>query len=200
MSMSDMTAALDLLHANGWTTDDLDALPEDGHRRELIDGVLHVSPSPTSGHQKIVMFLGVQLAMTCPPEYEVTHGVEVRINSRNSLTPDLLVVTAVADARNPSHFAAHEVVLAVEIVSPSSMSMDRVLKPALYAAAGIPFYWRIETKGAAVVHTHRLDPTEKIYVPTGEHATTIEVTEPWPISVRVADIVGHGSGPGSIGG
>jgi Uma2 family endonuclease len=34
----------------------------------------------------------------------------------------------------------HEVVLTVEIVSPTSVSMDRITKPALYAQAGIPFY------------------------------------------------------------
>jgi hypothetical protein len=40
-----MTAALsDLPPSDGWTTDDLAALPEDGVRRELLDGVLHASP------------------------------------------------------------------------------------------------------------------------------------------------------------
>ena len=42
-----MTAALSVRHRDRWTTDDLDALPEDGVRRELIDGALFVSPSPT---------------------------------------------------------------------------------------------------------------------------------------------------------
>jgi hypothetical protein len=37
-----MTAALEFTPADGWTTDGLDAMPEDGLRRELIDGVLHV--------------------------------------------------------------------------------------------------------------------------------------------------------------
>ncbi|MEV4629133.1 hypothetical protein AB0J90_23015 [Micromonospora sp. NPDC049523] len=38
---------------DGWTTDDLDALPDDGHRRELLDGVLIMSSSPTAAHQTI---------------------------------------------------------------------------------------------------------------------------------------------------
>ncbi|MEV4828255.1 hypothetical protein ACQP2H_27585 [Micromonospora sp. CA-248260] len=43
-----MTAALQSDHPpeGGWTTDDLDALPEDGRRRELLDGVLIVPPPP----------------------------------------------------------------------------------------------------------------------------------------------------------
>ena len=42
-----MSAALsEVPPYDGWTTDDLATLPEDGVRRELLDGVLHVSPSP----------------------------------------------------------------------------------------------------------------------------------------------------------
>jgi hypothetical protein len=41
--------------AGGWTTDDLDALPEDGQRRELLDGALIMSPSPTGFHQIIAV-------------------------------------------------------------------------------------------------------------------------------------------------
>jgi hypothetical protein len=41
-------------------TDDLDAVPEDGRRRELIDGVLTVS-RPTHVHQVITGRLGVAL-------------------------------------------------------------------------------------------------------------------------------------------
>lgn len=41
--------------------------------------------------------------------------------------------------------ASRVVAVAVEVVSPSSRAMDRVLKPAKYAAAGIPGYWRVES-------------------------------------------------------
>lgn len=41
-------------------------------------------------------------------------------------------------------FAPSEVVLAVEIESPGSHVEDGVVKPALYAAHGIPSFWRIE--------------------------------------------------------
>jgi Uma2 family endonuclease len=75
-----MTAALDdYPPPGGYTTDDLDALPEDGHRRELLDGVLLMSPSPTRLHQSIVGRLMVALEESCPPEYDVTQGVEIRI-------------------------------------------------------------------------------------------------------------------------
>ncbi|RDI51830.1 putative restriction endonuclease [Nocardia mexicana] len=38
-----------------------------------------------------------------------------------------------------------QVVLAIEIVAPSTELQDRLVKPAVYADAGIPNYWRVET-------------------------------------------------------
>lgn len=99
-----MTAALDYdLPAPGdWTTDDLDALPEDGRRRELIDGVLIVSPSPTTFHQNMAPRLLLASEASCPHELYVTQAVEIRVSNRRSYIPDVLVVSAEAAARNPS--------------------------------------------------------------------------------------------------
>jgi Uma2 family endonuclease len=71
---------------------------------------------------------------------------------------------------------SHEVLLAVEIVSPTSVGMDRITKPAIYAGAGIPCYWRVETDKGIEVHTYRLDPTNEIYVETGRFTDVIR----WP--------------------
>jgi Uma2 family endonuclease len=187
-----VTSAQDWDHmpTDGWTTDDLDELPEDGIRRELIDGVLHVSPSPTHFHQSIAGRLMVALGRRCPPEYEVAQGVEVRINRRRSLIPDVLAVAAEAAARNPAKFAPHEVALALEIVSPTSETTDRFTKPALYASAEIPFYWVIDVLPRQVnVVTHRLDPVECRYVPTGQFTERISVREPWEIDIPIEDIL-----------
>jgi Uma2 family endonuclease len=75
------------------------------------------------------------------------------------------------------------VVLAVEIVSPTSQSMDRITKPALYAAAGIPFYWRIETDGVLSIHAHQLDLDSKLYRPVGMFEDEIAVDNPWRIRI-----------------
>ncbi len=182
-----MSAVLDhdLPGSGDWTTDDLDALPEDGVRREIIDGVLIVSPSPTTFHQTMAFRLCAALDAVCPPEFYVTQGVEIGIGRRRSLTPDVLVSTAQGAARNPHRFQPHEVALAVEIVSPSSVTMDRVTKPALYAQAEIPFYWRIETEDGIVVHTHVLDPVAQVYRPTGTFDHVVEVDQPWEIRLPI---------------
>lgn len=170
----------------GWTTDDLDALPEDGRRRELLDGVLLVSPSPTSPHQIISGRLMVALEEHCPDGYVVTQGVEIRVSRVRSFIPDVLVVDATTADRGPSCFAPHEVALAVEVVSPSSQAMDRITKPALYAKAGIPAYWRVETEDTGlVVHTYRLVPPDEVYSPTGRWTEVVDVDRPFPVKLPV---------------
>jgi Uma2 family endonuclease len=174
--------------ADGWTSDDLDALPEDRVRRELLDGVLLVSPFPSSVHQVIAMRLGVALEQTCPDYFFVTQANDLRISTRRLFVPDVLVTTFEAAQRRSGSFAAEEVVLAVEIVSPSSQSMDRVMKPALYAKAGIPFYWMIEIDGGLTVHTYKLDFEDEVYQPSGTFTDAIKIDEPWRTEIPIAGL------------
>ena len=63
-----MTIAMsDVPPAEGWTVVDLEDVPEDGVRRELLDGVLLTSPSPTDIHQIVAMRLMVALEDSVPP-------------------------------------------------------------------------------------------------------------------------------------
>ncbi|HLI37971.1 MAG TPA: Uma2 family endonuclease [Streptosporangiaceae bacterium] len=185
-----MTAELIELEAppDGWTTDDLDALPESHQRHELIDGALVVSPSPTNMHQTIAARLVVALEESCPPEYDVTQAVEIRISKRRSFIPDVLVTTAEAAARQPSKFAPHEVVIAVEVVSPTSVTIDQVTKSALYAQAGIPYYWLVDTLRGIAVHAYRLDARQGIYRPAGHFTERLKLSEPWDIDIPLSRI------------
>ena len=45
-----------------FTVDDLDALPEDGNRHELLDGILLVTPAPGPPHQTVAMRLAARLS------------------------------------------------------------------------------------------------------------------------------------------
>lgn len=185
-----MTAALSETFppAGEWTTEDLDAMPDDGRRRELLDGVLIMSPSPTAPHQTLAGQLMAALYETCPDGYDVTQAVEIRFGPRRSFIPDVLVTTATAAKRRTHWYHPHEVVLAVEIVSPTSQAMDRITKPAIYAQAGIPCFWRIELTETVVVHTHQLDPAAEVYAGTGEWTGTLRVTEPWSIELPLSRI------------
>ncbi|MFG1997511.1 Uma2 family endonuclease [Actinoplanes sp. NPDC048988] len=173
----------DLPPEDGWTTDDLNAFPDDGVRRELLDGVLLVPPSRTDIHQIVAMRLMVALEGSCPIAYQVTQGMEVRIGRRCCFSPDVLVATDEAACRRPAFYEPQEIVLAAEIVSPASQSMDHITKKALYAASGIPHYWVIETDNGLVVHTHELDSRVRIYRPAITFDVEVDVPEPWPIRV-----------------
>lgn len=182
-----MTAATsDCPSAEIVTTDDLEKFPEDNVRRELLDGVLLVSPSPSSTHQIIAGRLMVALEEDCPSDKAVTQNVDVYFSKLRSFVPDVLVITAAAARRTERPFMSHEVVLAVEIVSPTSVGMDRVAKPAFYAGAGIPYFWRIETEGGIVVHTYTLDPVHETYLQTGMFSDVIKTSDPWPITLPIS--------------
>ncbi|GAB3798121.1 Uma2 family endonuclease [Micromonospora zhanjiangensis] len=167
----------------GWTTDDLEDLPDDGHRRELLDGVLLLPLPRNTWHQTFIARLMVALGESCPPGLDATQGVEVRISRHRSFTPDGLVTTAEANHRNPSFYSPNEVRLVVEVVSAGSESIDRILKPALYAEAGIPYFWRIEINDGVVVHVGKLDPVRGTYVEQARLTNGIRLSEPWEIDI-----------------
>lgn len=54
-----------------FTRQDLESIPDDGRRYELIDGTLVVTPAPSPRHQRAVAQLHLRLAHACPPELEV---------------------------------------------------------------------------------------------------------------------------------
>lgn len=134
-----------------WTEEDYLRLPEDRWRVELIDGSLLVSPSPAGLHQRLETRLWHAIDAAAPNNFEVLTTINVRVASGRILIPDLAVVT------NPGSeqlvWDAPDVAMIIEIESPSSVAMDRAIKPPLYAAAGIPRYLRIELaeQGAAAV-------------------------------------------------
>jgi hypothetical protein len=101
----------------------------------------------------------------------------------------VLVTTSAAAAREPSKYEPHEVVHAVEIVSPNTRSIDRVLKPTLYAQAGIPFYWRIEWEDEGlVVYTYKIDPVHEVYSETGRWTKFVDTGEPFPVNLPISRI------------
>jgi Uma2 family endonuclease len=66
-----MAAVTTLPWGRPLTRRDLRELPDDGHRYELVDGMLLVSPSPPRRHQRAVTRLGLLLGNACPPNLEL---------------------------------------------------------------------------------------------------------------------------------
>jgi Uma2 family endonuclease len=171
-----------------WTAEDYDALPEDGYRRELIEGVLHVAASPAGRHQRVALHLGVMLDLSAPPGVVVTQAVEVRLGPKLRYIPDLLAVTTeeYGDGSRSQYVPEH-VLLAVEIMSDSSRGMDRILKPNHYAAAGIANYWRLELDPEPRVFAYETDFAGG-YLDAGEFSGKFAVTRPWPIEIDLSKL------------
>lgn len=144
-------------HSGAWTEEDFLALPEDELQRvELIEGALLVSPHGDVGHQQIASRLWRELDVALPDDIVVVTEANVRLPSGSIPIPDLVVTT---DLSEPLVLDASEVLLVAEIVSetPPSQHRDRVEKPALYAAAGIPWYLRVERQPVLELILFRLD-------------------------------------------
>lgn len=102
------------------------------------------------------------------------------------LVPDVVVAQGAAVWSGRSVLTPADLVLAVEVVSPSSTTTDRVTKPTLYAAAGVPAYWRIEpggVEGPSVV-TYRLSGMTYVEQATATADQPVKLN--WPLSVHLA--------------
>ena len=140
-----------------WVFDELDDLPDDGSRYEVVDGALVVTPPPSDFHQAVARRLFRQLDRQAPPEWEPVYEVPFRIRTDGRI-PDLAIVRAgLPVERRRNAYAARDFGLLIEVVSPTSTGMDRVLKPTEYASAGVPFYWRVETEPQVEVVAYELD-------------------------------------------
>ncbi|GAA1662649.1 Uma2 family endonuclease [Kribbella yunnanensis] len=130
--------------AGPFTFADLDAAPDDGTRRELIDGVLLVTPAPSRIHQRAVLRLAVVLDVVCPADLEVLVApYDHRPTGERSVQPDVLVCAP--DDTNPAH-AEKPLLLAVEVLSPGTQLVDRRLKRSVYEEAGVQSYWILDPK------------------------------------------------------
>lgn len=124
------------------TAADLESMPDDGHRYELIDGTLIVTPAPVPRHQIVVGELYLLLRRSCPDDLRVLLApLDVVLAVDTVVQPDLLV-TRRSDLSERNLPTAP--LLAVEVVSPSTRLVDLNLKRARYEQAGCPSYWVVD--------------------------------------------------------
>ena len=138
---------------SGLTYEDFCALPDDGLRYEIVDGMLFAEPSPRRAHQEAVGTL-----------FAILHGYvrahdlgkvyvapfDVILDPRTTVVPDLVFVV-----RDRLGIVAERGVegapdLLVEVLSPGTARRDRVRKLNAYARLGVRHYWLVDPEAKTV--------------------------------------------------
>jgi Uma2 family endonuclease len=168
-----------------YTADMVRALPDDGKRYETVHGELLVTPAPRLLHQEIVRRLLVMLS-----DYVDRIGMGHVLASPADISwgPDTLVqpdvfVVPLAEARTMDWEYLKTLLLAIEVLSPSSTRADRFTKRRLYQEVGVPLYWIVDADAQAVeVWT----PTVAFPVVEREHVTWHPVDARLPLTIELA--------------
>src|SRR5688572_26834253 len=149
---AEQTMGMPALTKHRWTAADVRVLMEESRhwpRYELLDGELLVTNAPTLAHQCAVSELLTRLRSY---SFEQDLGVafvspaDIELAPESIMQPDVFVVPKhMFAADDPSRWAdVKSLLLAVEVLSPSTMREDRVRKRDFYLANHVAEYWIVD--------------------------------------------------------
>ena len=164
------------------TVDDVWAIPDDGHRYELIEGALIVTPAPGASHQTCVLEIAVLLRAAAPAEYLVLLAPFDWVAAPDTLLqPDVLVARRADVAATGGKRLERAPALVVEVASPSTRMVDRGTKRLAFQAAGVPVYWIVDPDRPSLT-VLRLVAGEYEEEATVQGDERFEATEPFPVA------------------
>lgn len=170
------------------------ALDIPGHRTELLDGQLIVSPSPSRRHSRAIDRLIVSLVdVRLRNDWEFHTNLTVHITaSRERLIPDLMIAPKDAPGFGDSELLSSGVLLAAEVVSPHSQQRDRVTKLRAYARGGVPLYLLIDQLTSPATVTLFSSPGQDRYTTRTSAAAgqQLPLPEPFAITLNAARLLG----------
>ena len=129
-----------------YTADMVRALPEDGNRYEVVYGELLVTPAPRLWHQELALRLArivseyldhEPVGHLLPSPADISWGPDVLVQ------PDLFVAP-LDQVRTLDWKQVKDLLLVIEVLSPSSTRGDRFTKRRLYQERRIPVYWVVD--------------------------------------------------------
>lgn len=160
-----------------WTLEAVRALPDDGRRYELIDSLLHVNgvvvpngylagldpamtPAPDARHQRRTFNLARTLADyvdRCHCGTVMLSPADLSLAAGQIVQPDIFVAPLVAGHPPEDWADVKSLLLAVEVLSPSTARTDRVRKRLHYQRADVPEYWIVDGDARIIERWHRND-------------------------------------------
>ncbi len=178
-----------MLISTKFTHADLLEAPDDGKRREIVEGELFVTPSPNLSHQRISRRIELALANyleACPIGEIFDAPMDVILSDFDVVEPDLLVVLN-EHREILKTWVEGTPDLVVEILSPTTSKRDRGLKLRAYARHGVTEYWIVDPDQRAI-EVYRLD-REKYRAPQVFHAPESLTSSMLPnFSLSLADV------------
>jgi len=131
-----------------WTAEMVRQLPDDGNRYEVVYGELLVTPAPRLNHQLLVSRLAVAIAKYLehePVGVMLTSPADISWGQDVLLQPDVFVVP-LDEARTGDWSKLRSLLVAAEVLSPSTARADRFTKRRRYQEAGVPLYWIVDAE------------------------------------------------------
>src|SRR5437773_7938132 len=129
------------------TYEDFATLPDDGKRYELHEGELSVSPAPTPRHQSVIgnLFLIITPHVRASGRGQIfLSPFDCIMTNITVVEPDLVYVDEERRRLISERALEGSPSLAIEVLSPSSITIDRHRKMALYAAHDVTWYWIVD--------------------------------------------------------
>ena len=131
------------------TMADVEAMPDDGTRYEVVEGELYMSAAPSYFHQRAMLNVAfaIHAYLIEHPIGEVCSGIGLVFDEYNGVIPDLVFFS---NTRKREILVGGRLVaspeLVVEFVSPGSENSrrDRQVKRKLYGSRGVEEYWIID--------------------------------------------------------
>jgi Uma2 family endonuclease len=135
-----------------YTAEMVRALPDDGQRYEVVHGELLVTPAPRRPHQRIVTRLAVVLTGYLEGRglgEVLVSPADISWGPENLVQPDVFVAP-LPEARQDDWRSIRTLLLAVEVLSPSTTRADRFTKRRLYQEVGVSAYWIVDPERRCV--------------------------------------------------
>jgi Uma2 family endonuclease len=151
----DVAASLRPSEHGRFTPADLDTVPEDVLRCELVDGALVVRRPPTPAQQRVLLEVACMLRSACPEGLQVLPApVRFQPTQGLSLLPHVLVCHR--DDVGP-RYVEQPLLLAVSILSPGTREVDAGFRRALYELSGAKSYWMFDPEEAELTVLELVD-------------------------------------------
>lgn len=132
---------------NYYTAEQVRALPDDGSRYEVVRGELLVTPAPRAWHQELVVRLTEALRAYLrrePLGHLFCSPADISWGPDTLMQPDVFVVP-LPEARTMDWARMKDLLLVVEVLSPSTARADRFTKRLEYQRQQIPLYWIVDS-------------------------------------------------------